>query len=120
MTYEEPTPIIIKKTKVTRYTVGPSETYTKVKLLGVEKIPRIRDNVAAIKAGLMKKRPKREMAKQRRSFCLEYNLKTWFSLRRNRIRGLLDSFSCGRKGKRGCFIDTLQEVKTLGNLSLGE
>nr|GEX76374.1 hypothetical protein [Tanacetum cinerariifolium] len=55
MTYEEPTPILIKKAKVTRYTVVPGETYTKVKLLGVEKIPRTRDNVAAMRARLMKK-----------------------------------------------------------------
>ncbi|GJR22441.1 protein kinase-like domain, concanavalin A-like lectin/glucanase domain protein [Tanacetum coccineum] len=41
MTYEEPTPILIEKAKVTGYTVGPGETYTKVKVLGVEKIPRI-------------------------------------------------------------------------------
>ncbi|GJW54134.1 hypothetical protein Tco_0098219 [Tanacetum coccineum] len=54
MTYGEPTSIIIKKAKVTRYTVGPDETYTKVELLGVEKIPRIKDNVAAIRAGLLK------------------------------------------------------------------
>ncbi|GKB37074.1 hypothetical protein Tco_0882016, partial [Tanacetum coccineum] len=50
MTYEEPTLIIIEKAKVTRYTVGPGETYTKVKLLGVEKIPRTRGNIAAIRA----------------------------------------------------------------------
>nr|GEV55371.1 hypothetical protein [Tanacetum cinerariifolium] len=55
MTYKEPTSILIEKAKVTRYTVGPGETYTKVKLLGVEKIPRTKDNVAAIKARLMKK-----------------------------------------------------------------
>ncbi|GJR17006.1 reverse transcriptase domain-containing protein [Tanacetum coccineum] len=55
MTYEEPTPILIKKVKVTRYTVGPGETYTKVKVLGVEKIPRTRDNVAAMRARLIKK-----------------------------------------------------------------
>ncbi|GJU62056.1 hypothetical protein Tco_1243891 [Tanacetum coccineum] len=51
MTYQEPTPVIIEKAKVTRYTVGLGETYTKVKLLGVEKIPRTRDNVAAMRAG---------------------------------------------------------------------
>ncbi|GKE75265.1 hypothetical protein Tco_1537306 [Tanacetum coccineum] len=86
MTYEEPTPIIIEKAKVTRYTVGPGETYIKVKLFGVKKIPRIRDNVATIRAGLMKK-----MAQKGNG-----QVKT-FSLRRNGIRGLLDSFSCGRK-----------------------
>ncbi|GJS06072.1 zinc knuckle CX2CX4HX4C containing protein [Tanacetum coccineum] len=55
MTYEEPTPILIEKAKFTRYTVGLGETYIKVKVLGVEKIPRTRDNVAAIRARLMKK-----------------------------------------------------------------
>nr|GEV80117.1 hypothetical protein [Tanacetum cinerariifolium] len=55
MTYEEPTLILIKKAKVTRYTIGPGETYTKVKVLGVEKIPRTRDNVAAMRTRLMKK-----------------------------------------------------------------
>ncbi|GJY35801.1 putative RNA-directed DNA polymerase [Tanacetum coccineum] len=55
MTYGEPTPILIEKAKVTRYTVYPGETYTKVKVLGVEKIPRTRDNVAAMRARLMKK-----------------------------------------------------------------
>ncbi|GKA22658.1 hypothetical protein Tco_0708620 [Tanacetum coccineum] len=55
MTYEEPTPILIEKTKVTRYTVGLGETYAKFKVLGVEKIPRTRDNVAAMRARLMKK-----------------------------------------------------------------
>ncbi|GJY83282.1 hypothetical protein Tco_0496658 [Tanacetum coccineum] len=55
MTYEEPTPILIKKVKVTRYTVGPGETYTKVKVLGVDEIPRTRDNVAAMRARLMEK-----------------------------------------------------------------
>ncbi|GKF73134.1 hypothetical protein Tco_0219466 [Tanacetum coccineum] len=54
MTYEEPTLILIKKDKVTRYTVGPGETFIKVKVLGVEKIPRTRDNVAAMRARLMK------------------------------------------------------------------
>ncbi|GJV88443.1 hypothetical protein Tco_1532381, partial [Tanacetum coccineum] len=41
MTYKEPTPIRIEKAKVTRYTVFLGETYTKVKVLGVEEIPRI-------------------------------------------------------------------------------
>ncbi|GKB40612.1 hypothetical protein Tco_0885554 [Tanacetum coccineum] len=55
MTYEEPTPILIEKAKVTRYTIGLRETYTKVKVLGIEKIPRTRDNVVAIRARLMRK-----------------------------------------------------------------
>nr|GEY57536.1 hypothetical protein [Tanacetum cinerariifolium] len=84
MTYEEPTLILIKNAKVTRYTVGLGETYTKVNLLGVEKIPRNRDNVTVMRARLMKKWPKKEITKQRRSINLESNLNTWFSLRKNR------------------------------------
>ncbi|GJT31228.1 retrovirus-related pol polyprotein from transposon TNT 1-94, partial [Tanacetum coccineum] len=67
MIYEEPTPILIEKAKVTRYTVGQGETYTKVNVLGVEKIPRTRDNVATMRVRLMKKWPKKEITKQRRS-----------------------------------------------------
>ncbi|GJX11623.1 putative reverse transcriptase domain-containing protein [Tanacetum coccineum] len=55
MTYEEPTPILIEKAKVTRYIIGLRETYTKVKVLGIEKIPRTRDNVVAIRARLIRK-----------------------------------------------------------------
>nr|GEW85979.1 hypothetical protein [Tanacetum cinerariifolium]GEW92327.1 hypothetical protein [Tanacetum cinerariifolium] len=60
MTYEEPNPILIEKAKVTRYTVGLRETHTKVKVLGVEKIPRTRDNVAALRARLIKNGPRRK------------------------------------------------------------
>ncbi|GJU14037.1 hypothetical protein Tco_1136433 [Tanacetum coccineum] len=55
MTYKEPTPILIEKLKVTQYTIGPGEIYTKVKVLGVDKIPRTSDKVTAIRARLMKK-----------------------------------------------------------------
>ncbi|GKC59851.1 zinc knuckle CX2CX4HX4C containing protein [Tanacetum coccineum] len=55
MTYEEPTLILIEKVKVTRYTIGPSEIYTKVKVLGFDEIPRTRDNVVAMRARLMEK-----------------------------------------------------------------
>ncbi|GJT89474.1 hypothetical protein Tco_1071191 [Tanacetum coccineum] len=55
MTYKEPTPILMEKVKVTRYTIGPGWIYTKVKVLGVDEIPRTRDNVAAIRAKLMEK-----------------------------------------------------------------
>ncbi|GJS48693.1 hypothetical protein Tco_0598814 [Tanacetum coccineum] len=64
--YEEPTPILIENAKVNRYIIGLRETYTKVKVLGVEKIPRTRDNVATTRARLMKKWPKKEIIKQRR------------------------------------------------------
>ncbi|GJT81164.1 hypothetical protein Tco_1055506 [Tanacetum coccineum] len=55
MTYEEPTLILIKKAKVTRYTIGLSEIYTKVKVLGFDEIPRTKDNVVAMRARLMEK-----------------------------------------------------------------
>ncbi|GJT57432.1 RNA-directed DNA polymerase, eukaryota, reverse transcriptase zinc-binding domain protein [Tanacetum coccineum] len=72
MTYGEPTPILIEKAKVTRYTVYPGETYTKVKVLGVEKIPRTRDNVAAMRARLMKKIAQ-EGNNQAKTFSLRRN-----------------------------------------------
>ncbi|GJR67653.1 hypothetical protein Tco_0013718 [Tanacetum coccineum] len=48
ITYKEPTLILIEKVKVTKYTIGPDEIYMKVKVLGVDEIPRTRDNVAAV------------------------------------------------------------------------
>ncbi|GKA24963.1 hypothetical protein Tco_0710996 [Tanacetum coccineum] len=65
MTYKEPTPILMEKVKVTRYTIGPGEIYTKVKVLGVDEIPRTRDNVAAIRARLMENMAHEGNAKQR-------------------------------------------------------
>ncbi|GKB37703.1 hypothetical protein Tco_0882645 [Tanacetum coccineum] len=53
MVYRKPSPILIEKAKVTRYKVGPRETYTKVKVLEIDERPRTRDNVAAIRAELM-------------------------------------------------------------------
>nr|GEV03646.1 hypothetical protein [Tanacetum cinerariifolium] len=55
MTYMETILILMEKVKVTRYIIGPSEIYTKVKVLGVDKIPRTKDNIAAIRAILMEK-----------------------------------------------------------------
>ncbi|GKC21387.1 zinc knuckle CX2CX4HX4C containing protein, partial [Tanacetum coccineum] len=56
LTYEDPPPpILIKKVKVTRYIICPEEIYIKVKVLGIEEMPRTRDNVASIRARLMEK-----------------------------------------------------------------
>ncbi|GJW20354.1 hypothetical protein Tco_0030976 [Tanacetum coccineum] len=55
ITYKDPSPILIEKVKVTRYTIGPDEIYMKVKVLGVDELPRTRDNVATIRARLMEK-----------------------------------------------------------------
>ncbi|GJZ53498.1 hypothetical protein Tco_0608383 [Tanacetum coccineum] len=53
LTYREPPPILIEKVKVTRYSIGPKDIYTKVKVLGIDRMSRTRDNVATIRAGLM-------------------------------------------------------------------
>ncbi|GKB07040.1 hypothetical protein Tco_0835273 [Tanacetum coccineum] len=53
MVYKEPSSILIEKAKVTRYKVRPGETYTNVKVLGIDEMPRTRDNVATIRAKLM-------------------------------------------------------------------
>nr|GEV81436.1 hypothetical protein [Tanacetum cinerariifolium] len=78
MTYEEPTPILIEKAKVIRYAVDLGETYTKVKVLEVKKIPRTRDNVAAMRDRLMKKMDQEGNNQQRRSIRLESNLMTCY------------------------------------------
>nr|GEU52570.1 hypothetical protein [Tanacetum cinerariifolium] len=38
MSYKKPPPIIIEKVKVTRYVIGLGETYTKIKVLGIDDI----------------------------------------------------------------------------------
>ncbi|GKB58328.1 hypothetical protein Tco_0914514 [Tanacetum coccineum] len=53
LTYREPPSILIEKVKDTRYIIGPEETYTKVKILGIDEMPRTRDNIATTKAWLM-------------------------------------------------------------------
>nr|GEX35859.1 hypothetical protein [Tanacetum cinerariifolium] len=54
MTYKKPSSIITEKVVVTRYTVGPRESYTKVKILEMEEMPRTSSNIAMIRANLMK------------------------------------------------------------------
>ncbi|GKB00996.1 hypothetical protein Tco_0829040 [Tanacetum coccineum] len=71
LTYEEPSPILIEKVKVTRYTISPEEIYIKIKVLGIDEMERTRDNVASIRAR--------------------------FSQQGIGIRGLLGSLSCGKK-----------------------
>ncbi|GKA18516.1 hypothetical protein Tco_0698431 [Tanacetum coccineum] len=38
---------------VTRYSIGPGEVYTKIKVSGVEELSRTRGNIATIRAGIM-------------------------------------------------------------------
>ncbi|GJX97686.1 hypothetical protein Tco_0353484 [Tanacetum coccineum] len=54
MTYETPTPILIKKVEITRYTIGLGESYTKGRILQIDELPRTSTNVVAIRAELMK------------------------------------------------------------------
>nr|GEV57377.1 hypothetical protein [Tanacetum cinerariifolium] len=51
--YKEPSPILIEKVEVIRYTIGPGETYTKVKVMGIDEMPRTNSYVATIRAGLI-------------------------------------------------------------------
>ncbi|GJX07342.1 zinc knuckle CX2CX4HX4C containing protein [Tanacetum coccineum] len=53
MTYRKPASILIEKVEVTRYTVGPGKSYTKVRVLGIDKMPRTKDNLATLRARLM-------------------------------------------------------------------
>ncbi|GJT78453.1 RNA-directed DNA polymerase, eukaryota, reverse transcriptase zinc-binding domain protein [Tanacetum coccineum] len=51
--YIKPPPILIEKVKVTRYSVGPGEVYSKIKVSEVEELSRTRGNIATIRAGIM-------------------------------------------------------------------
>ncbi|GKC95448.1 zinc knuckle CX2CX4HX4C containing protein [Tanacetum coccineum] len=53
MPYIKPPPILIEKVKVTRYSVGPGEVYTKIKVLETEELSRTRGNIANIRARIM-------------------------------------------------------------------
>nr|GEV35058.1 hypothetical protein [Tanacetum cinerariifolium] len=54
MTYKKPSPILIEKVEITRYTVGAGESYTKVRALEIDEIPMTSANIAAVRAELMK------------------------------------------------------------------
>nr|GEU43716.1 hypothetical protein [Tanacetum cinerariifolium] len=53
MPYVKPPPILIEKVNVTRYSIGPGEVYTKIKVSKVEELFRTRGNIAIIRAGIM-------------------------------------------------------------------
>ncbi|GJR74871.1 reverse transcriptase domain-containing protein [Tanacetum coccineum] len=72
LTYKEPPPILTEKVKVTRYTIGLEEIYTKVKVLGIDEMPRTRDNNAAIRARLMEKMSK-DGSVQAKTFSQQQN-----------------------------------------------
>ncbi|GKD97454.1 hypothetical protein Tco_1381351 [Tanacetum coccineum] len=54
MTYKNPSPILIEKVEVPRYMIGPGESYTKVRILGIEEMPRTSAKIAAVRAELIK------------------------------------------------------------------
>nr|GEV05708.1 hypothetical protein [Tanacetum cinerariifolium] len=53
MTYRKPSPILIEKVEVTRYTVGPGESYTKFRVIDIDEMLGTRDNFATIRARLI-------------------------------------------------------------------
>ncbi|GJR75776.1 hypothetical protein Tco_0088141 [Tanacetum coccineum] len=53
MPYIKPPTILNEKVKVTRYSVGPGEVYTKIKVSAMEELSRTRGNIATIRAGIM-------------------------------------------------------------------
>ncbi|GKD59187.1 hypothetical protein Tco_1296696 [Tanacetum coccineum] len=55
MPYIKPPPILIEKVNVTRYSIGPGEVYTKLKVLKVDELSRTRGNITTIRAGIMDK-----------------------------------------------------------------
>nr|GEV63330.1 hypothetical protein [Tanacetum cinerariifolium] len=55
MPYRRPSPISIERVEVTRYNIRPGKTYTKIKNLGIDGIPRTSANVATVGASIMDK-----------------------------------------------------------------
>ncbi|GJW27505.1 hypothetical protein Tco_0044380, partial [Tanacetum coccineum] len=53
MPYRKPPPILIERVEVTRYNIGPGETYTKTKILRLDEIPRTSTNVSSVRVVLM-------------------------------------------------------------------
>ncbi|GJW96188.1 hypothetical protein Tco_0177996 [Tanacetum coccineum] len=53
MPYIEPLLIIIEQVKITRYSLGPGEGYTKLKVSNMEELPRTRNNVTTIRSNIM-------------------------------------------------------------------
>ncbi|GJY33712.1 hypothetical protein Tco_0418181 [Tanacetum coccineum] len=53
MTYTKAPPIIIEKAEITRYILGPDESYTKVKILEIDGLLRTQENVADIRAKIV-------------------------------------------------------------------
>nr|GEU50124.1 RNA-directed DNA polymerase [Tanacetum cinerariifolium] len=54
MTYKTLPSIVIKKVEVKRYTIGLGENYTKGRILQIDELPRTSDNVAVMRAELIK------------------------------------------------------------------
>ncbi|GKC25822.1 hypothetical protein Tco_1027972 [Tanacetum coccineum] len=97
MMYKKPSPIINKKAKITRYTVGPGESYKKVKILEMKEMPRTNSNIAMIRANLMKEIDIAGSVQRTTQTSFESNLKTWINkstcrenlLLQRRERGLM-------------------------------
>ncbi|GJT32226.1 hypothetical protein Tco_0922645, partial [Tanacetum coccineum] len=53
MSYIEPLPIIIEQVKITRYSLGPGEVYTKLEVSNLKELPQTRNNVATIRSNIM-------------------------------------------------------------------
>nr|GEU45863.1 hypothetical protein [Tanacetum cinerariifolium] len=53
MTYKKPSLVLIEKVEVTRYMIGPRESYTKVRILGIKEMPTTSANIVAVRAELM-------------------------------------------------------------------
>ncbi|GKA13949.1 hypothetical protein Tco_0693595 [Tanacetum coccineum] len=76
MTYKKPSLILIEKVEVTRYTIGPGESYTKVMILEIEEMPKTSANIVAARAELMEEMDTAGSVQRETKTMLEYNLKT--------------------------------------------
>ncbi|GJR39332.1 hypothetical protein Tco_1215016 [Tanacetum coccineum] len=53
MPYIAPLPIITEQVKITRYSLGPGEVYTKLEVSNMEELPRTRKNITTLRSDIM-------------------------------------------------------------------
>ncbi|GKA10069.1 hypothetical protein Tco_0689502 [Tanacetum coccineum] len=102
MPYIEPLPIIIEQVKITRYSLGPGEVYTKLEVSNTEELPQTRNNVATIRSNI-----KEEVFEN-------YKDEMTIQQLRGNYRGRLDSKSCCN------LAESVAADSTISNVIIGE
>ncbi|GKC59073.1 hypothetical protein Tco_1086671 [Tanacetum coccineum] len=109
--YREAPTILIERVKVTRYNIGPSETYTKTKILGIYEIPRTSANVATVHAVIMDEVNTEGGAKRGLTKNLNFQIKSQF---KQELRE--DTFTGNKKGDAHEHVERILDIASLFNI----